>query len=50
MQFERKIIEVGGSMMLTVPSDLAKFLENDVNLNNTVVFFISDHGLHTGIW
>lgn len=27
MQFERKITEVGGSLMLLVPSDLAKFLE-----------------------
>ena len=27
MQFERKITEVGGSLMLLVPADLAKFLE-----------------------
>ena len=33
MQFERKITEVGGSLMLIVPSDMAKYLElkpNDV--------------------
>ena len=33
-----------------VDKDLAHFLRNDINYNNTVVVLLSDHGLHMGIW
>jgi antitoxin component of MazEF toxin-antitoxin module len=35
MQFERKIREIGGSIQLIIPADLAKYL--NININDTVM-------------
>jgi len=41
MQFERKITEVGGSLMLLIPVDLAKFL--DLNAGD-IMLMQDEHG------
>lgn len=33
-----------------IDEDLARFMRNSINYNKTVVIFMSDHGLHMGIW
>lgn len=33
-----------------IDADMAAFMRNNINYNNTVVVFMSDHGLHMGIW
>lgn len=30
--------------------DVRDFMKHDINYNNTVVVFLSDHGLHMGVW
>jgi hypothetical protein len=50
MQFERKITEVGGSIMLLIPADLAKFLE----LKHGDIMVVQDdtgkHGKFLSAW
>lgn len=43
MQFERQLTEIGGSIMLVIPADLAKFLE--LKPRDTVIIN-EDHGKH----
>ncbi|KAG0225894.1 hypothetical protein BGW42_004048 [Actinomortierella wolfii] len=41
-----------GEVLLTIDQDLANFfkgMEQDGTLDNTIVFFMADHGLHMGI-
>lgn len=43
MQFERKINEIGGSLMLTLPPDLCKYLELE---QNDIMIIQDDNGKH----
>eukprot|EP01112_Ceratiomyxa_fruticulosa_P012846 TRINITY_DN357_c0_g2_i5.p1 TRINITY_DN357_c0_g2~~TRINITY_DN357_c0_g2_i5.p1 ORF type:complete len:673 (+),score=111.64 TRINITY_DN357_c0_g2_i5:101-2119(+) len=39
-----------GDVVKLLDDDLHSYLLNHPNLNNTIIFLVSDHGLHMGLW
>lgn len=50
MQFERKLVEVGGSLMLTIPPDLARFLQLRVGDDIVINEDSGKHGSFISLW
>ena len=38
--------EISGEVVTYLDDPLTKFLEEDIDLNDTIVIFVSDHGWH----
>jgi len=50
MQFERKLIEIGGSLMLTIPSELCKYLDMKANDVITIQDESKKKGKFVSLW